>query len=154
MAQVFISFKDYANFAGKKNANLAEIWRDSYMHAVGEVDEIGFFFATLDEVKRLRSGLYVYIYVRPDRGETITEDDIMKIARIIFDRGGIAWSTMGGKIFAIIPRWGKKKIVDKDGIKYDLKRAIKIYAKTGDIEKTIEIVNSYRIKKGKVPYEV
>ena len=152
MAKPYVSYKDVADFGDTKNANLVDIWRRSYLNAEGSIESTGFFFISMEDIKGLRSGLYVFVYVRLEKGDRFTSSDLEEISNIIYGRGGIFWDTIKGNVFGLIPRWGREKIIDRGGITYDLKRAIRLYAKGKPPEEVWKIINQRRAKHGKPPY--
>ncbi len=152
MAKAYVSYKDIADFGGVKNANLVEIWRESYLNADGSIESPWYFFISMEDIKGLRSGLYVFVYVRLEKGDRFTSSDLDEISNIIYGRGGIFWDTMKGNVFGLIPRWGKEKITDRGGKTYDLKMAIKLYAQRKPPVEVWKIINQRRAKHGKPPY--
>ena len=153
MVKVFISFKEKGDFGGKKNANLVEIWRDSYNHMDECVECFSNFIMSVEDVKRLRSGLFVFVYVKNEKGERFTYDNLNRIFKVIYGKCGCAWKLENSNtVWGLLPRWGKEIIKDKKGERYDMIRAIRGYAKGRDEDEIWEEVNTYRRERGKPPY--
>ena len=153
MVKAFISFKERGDFGGKKNANLVEIWRDSYRHMDEGEECISNFIISVEDVKRLRSGLFVFVYVKNEKGDRFTYTDLNRIFQVIYGKCGLTWVlNKSNTVWGLLPRWGREKIRDKKGERYDMIRAIRGYAKRRDEEEIWEEVNTHRIKRGRSPY--
>ena len=153
---MFITFKDEGRFKNRHVIFPKEFKRLEKYDLDGnwESDNTIYNYPSLKEIKRLRSGLWIFVYVKPMERETMDLNALKCTLKTIFGRYGIVFKTNWDEYYALIPRWGEPILYDKDGKKYDFKKAIELYAKHSSWESTWAFVNAKRAKHGKPPYPI
>ena len=157
MVRVFISYKERADFKHRKNANLTELFYEMWEKYGSDMDySTKDLFVPIEKVRKLRAGLYVYVYVRVEESDKrqITKRELRCILKTIYGREGITWITMmENELYAMVPRWQDPIILDKNGSKYDLRNAIETYANGYSWQEVWDLINDRRRRKGKPPYK-
>ena len=153
MVKVFITFKEKGHFKGREVIFPKEFKKVSEKTEEFDSDWSIFNYPSREDLSRMRSGYFVFVYVKVEKGEKMDIWGFECILKTIFGRFGATTPTHWNEYYALIPKWGEPKLYDKDGKKYDVKRAIKLYAKGMEWEDIWRIVNQKRREHGKSPYE-
>ena len=155
MVEVFITFSEKGHF---KNREVIfpeyfkrledNIEAEDWAHDGSLLD-----YPTRSDIARMRSGYFVFVYTgKLEKKEKMDLHGFAGILTTIFGRYGVVLKTRYGEYYALIPKWGYSgKIIDKNGLRYDVVRAITYYAKNTPWVEIWGKVNSYRKKHGKPP---